>query len=77
MNRVTIEKGLDLPIGGAPDSSVTEAAPVQHVALIGDDYVGMKPTMLVQEGDHVACEEPLFTDKQNEGVTFTAPAGGE
>ncbi len=77
MNRVTIEKGLDLPIGGAPDSLVTKSAAVEHVALIGDDYVGMKPTMLVKEGDHVACGAPLFTDKKNEGVTFTAPVGGE
>jgi len=77
MNRVTIERGLDLPIGGTPDNLVAEANPVEHVALIGDDYVGMKPTMLVKEGDHVACGAPLFTDKKNEGVTFTAPAGGE
>lgn len=77
MRRITIDKGLDLPIDGAPGSSISQADPVQHVALIGDDYVGMKPTMLVAVGDQVACGQPLFSDKKNEGVVFTAPAGGE
>ncbi len=76
MRRVTIEKGLDIPISGSPDSSITSSAPVKHVALIGDDYIGMKPTMLVSEGDRVSCGQPLFSDKKNEGVIFTAPASG-
>ena len=77
MRRITIDKGLDLPIDGAPDTSISPASPVEHVALIGDDYIGMKPTMLVSVGDRVACGQPLFSDKKNEGVIFTAPAGGE
>ncbi len=47
MRRITIDKGLDLPIDGAPEAAITPAAAVEHVALIGDDYIGMKPTMLV------------------------------
>ncbi|MBT8329045.1 MAG: Na(+)-translocating NADH-quinone reductase subunit A [Desulfofustis sp.] len=77
MRRITLDKGLDLPIDGAPDASISKAAAVEHVALIGDDYIGMKPTMLVAVGDQVACGQPLFSDKKNEGVVFTAPAGGE
>lgn len=77
MKRVRIEKGLDLPMIGPPEASLMKAAPVRHVALVGDDYIGMKPTMLVGEGDRVACGTPLFSDKKNEGVIFTAPAAGE
>ena len=77
MRRITIDKGLDLPIDGTPDTSISQASPVEHVALIGDDYIGMKPTMLVAVGDQVAGGQPLFSDKKNEGVIFTAPAGGE
>ena len=77
MRRITIDKGLDLPIDGAPDTSISQAPPVEHVALIGDDYIGMKPTMLVAVGDQVARGQALFSDKKNEGVIFTAPAGGE
>ena len=76
MRRVEIRKGLDIPISGKPESSVTDSGPTQHVALIGDDYVGMKPTMLVAEDDHVSRGQPLFTDKKNDGVVFTAPAAG-
>jgi len=50
---------------------------VQQVALIGDDYLGMKPTMAVQEGDRVKCGQLLFTDKKSEGVRYTAPAAGQ
>lgn len=77
MRRITIDKGLDLPIEGSPESSITKAAPVEHVALVGDDYIGMKPTMLVTVGDRVVCGQPLFSDKKNEGVIFTAPMAGE
>ena len=77
MRRITIDKGLDLPIDGSPEPSISQAAPVEHVALIGDDYIGMKPTMLVTAGDHVVCGQQLFSDKKNEGVIFTAPVGGE
>lgn len=46
------------------------------MALLGEDYPGMKPTMLVQEGDTVRKGQPLFSDKKNQGVLYTAPAAG-
>ncbi|MGB7347253.1 MAG: Na(+)-translocating NADH-quinone reductase subunit A [Pirellulaceae bacterium] len=71
-----IKKGLDLPITGAPEQRVEIAKHVTRVGLIGDDYFGMKPTMLVAVGDRVKCGQPLFTDKKTEGVTYTSPASG-
>ncbi|PAV27437.1 Na(+)-translocating NADH:ubiquinone oxidoreductase A subunit [Tamilnaduibacter salinus] len=73
---IKIKKGLDLPISGAPEQVISEAGPVSHVALIGFDYNGMKPTMAVKEGDRVKRGELLFTDKKTEGVRYTAPAAG-
>lgn len=73
---ITIKKGLDLPISGVPRQEITEARPVSTVALIGYDYHGMKPTMLVREGDLVKKGQPVFSDKKNEGVIYTAPASG-
>lgn len=72
----TISKGLDLPILGSPEQHIEIAKPVQRVALIGDDYIGMKPTMLVAAGDRVKLGQPLFEDKKNPGVLFTSPAAG-
>ena len=74
---ITIKKGLDLPILGTPAQHIEVARPVTKVSLLGDDYVGMKPTMLVAAGDTVKLGQPLFTDKKTAGVTFTSPAAGK
>ena len=73
---INIKKGLDLPIAGQPEQTITKGNDVSRVALVGFDYVGMKPTMLVQVGDKVKKGQLLFTDKKNEGVQYTAPASG-
>ena len=71
-----IQKGLDLPISGAPSPDFDTGRPVSRVALVGDDYVGMKPKMHVQVGDAVKLGQVLFEDKKTPGVLFTAPGGG-
>ena len=73
---IKIKKGLNLPISGAPEQTITDGKPVKHVALIGFDYNGMKPTMAVKEGDRVKRGSLLFTDKKTEGVRYTSPAAG-
>lgn len=73
---IKIKKGLDLPISGAPEQRIEDARAVRSVAVLGPDYPGMKPTMLVSEGDRVAKGQALFSDKKNDGVLFTAPAAG-
>ena len=73
---INIKKGLDLPISGAPEQTISEGKPVRHVALIGFDYNGMKPTMEVKEGDRVKRGSLLFTDKKTPGVRYTSPAAG-
>jgi Na+-transporting NADH:ubiquinone oxidoreductase subunit A len=72
----SIKKGLDLPIAGAPQQTITQGNAVNSVAVLGNEYVGMRPTMLVEEGQRVKLGEPLFSDKKNPGVLFTAPGAG-
>ncbi|MFG0262732.1 MAG: NADH:ubiquinone reductase (Na(+)-transporting) subunit A, partial [Novipirellula sp. JB048] len=72
----TIKQGLDLPITGVPEQRIQVAKHVRHVALVGDDYVGMRPTMLVGEGDVVRQGQPVLEDKKTPGVIFVAPAAG-
>lgn len=74
---ISIKKGLDIPISGAPEQQISAAPEVTRVAVVGPDYVGMKPTMAVAEGDTVELGSPLFEDKKNPGVIFTAPAAGK
>ncbi len=72
----TIKKGLDLPIAGAPAQRIDDGNTICSVAILGNDYVGMKPTMLVNAGDRVKTGQALFTDKKIPGVQFTAPGAG-
>ncbi len=74
---ITIKRGLDLPLAGAPKQSIDNAKPVRSVAVVGPDYVGMKPTMAVRVGDQVKLGQELFSDKKTPGVKYTAPAAGE
>ena len=74
---IKLKKGLDLPIEGAPKQEVSQGPNVTKVALIGDDVVGMKPTMAVKVGDKVKVGQLLFTDKKTVGVNYTSPACGE
>ena len=73
---IKIKRGMDIPIQGAPEQVIDEASSARAVALVGFDYVGMKPTMEVAEGDRVRKGQLLFTDKKTEGVRYTAPAAG-
>lgn len=70
------KEGLDLPITGTPKQTIEEGNPVSSVAILGMDYVGMKPKMMVAEGDKVKLGQALFEDKKNPGVIFTAPGAG-
>jgi len=73
---IKITRGLDIPLLGAPEQQITDARRVRSVALLGHDYVGMKPTMAVGEGDRVKLGQPLFEDKKTPGVIYTAPGSG-
>ncbi|WP_373779045.1 Na(+)-translocating NADH-quinone reductase subunit A [Glaesserella sp.] len=73
---ITIKQGLDLPIAGKPEQVIHNGNAVTEVAVLGEEYVGMRPSMKVREGDVVKKGQVLFEDKKNPGVVFTAPASG-
>lgn len=71
-----LKEGLDLPISGKPVQDIQPGKEFTCVGLLGDDYVGMRPTMLVEVGDRVKLGQPLFSDKKTDGVIFTSPGCG-
>jgi Na+-transporting NADH:ubiquinone oxidoreductase subunit A len=71
-----IEKGLDLPIPGKPLQVIRGASPCTRVALMADDFPGMKPRMHAAEGDTVKRGQVLFEDRKQPGVFHTSPAAG-
>jgi Na+-transporting NADH:ubiquinone oxidoreductase subunit A len=74
--RFKIRKGLDIPIPGAPEQAVAEGPRVASVALLGADTRGVRPDLLVGEGDRVRLGQTLFTDRKRPQIRFSAPAGG-
>ena len=76
MGTIKIKKGINLPINGKPRQEITQGKAVKKVALLGKDYVGLKPTMEVNVGDKVVTGQLLFTDKKQPGVKYTSPGTG-
>ncbi|MBL4821065.1 MAG: Na(+)-translocating NADH-quinone reductase subunit A [Gammaproteobacteria bacterium] len=71
-----IDKGLDIPIAGVPEQVIETGRSLKTVALLGTDYIGLKPRMLVEPGQVVSLGEPLVLDKSNSAVQFTSPGTG-
>ena len=57
---IKTNKGLDLPISGNPSMDLDSSTAINSVAILGADYVGLKPTMMVDEGDIVQSGQKLF-----------------
>lgn len=72
----SIKRGLDLPIAGQPQQVVDSGHAITRVALLAEDYVGVRPTMHVQVGDIVSRGQLLFEDKKTPGVGHTSPGAG-
>jgi len=74
--RIRTTKGLNIPIAGEPEQSVHPGHAVQHLALCGSDYLGLKPRLLVSVGDRVGLGQPLFIDKRDPKVQYCSPGQG-
>lgn len=76
MRQFSLRKGLDLPITGVAGSGVQGVPSISTVAVLGDDYIGLKPRLSVHEGDVVAAGSPVLTDKDLPSVKVVSPASG-
>ncbi len=74
--RITTRKGLNIPLSGIPEPVIDAGRSVRSVALLGRDYVGLKPRMMVSEGDRVSLGDTLFVDKRDPIVAYAAPGTG-
>jgi len=73
---IKLKKGLDLPVTGAPVQKVQTGPVARTVALLGADYVGLKPRLAVKEGDVVASGTPVFAHKDTPDVAVVSPVCG-
>ena len=73
---IGIEKGLDIPLKGAPEQRIDEGRRTQSVALLGRDHIGLRPALKVSEGDRVKIGQPLFVERRYPDIVYTSPGGG-
>ena len=73
---IKIRRGLDVPVLGEPAQEREHVSRVRSVALLGRDYLGLKPELHTAVGDRIRQGQPLFGDRANPGVLFTAPVSG-
>lgn len=69
-------RGLDIQISGAPAPGIAECRDPPTAALLGQDYRGAAPRLLVGEGDRVRLGQALFEDRKRPVIKFTSPASG-
>ena len=76
MAKFSLKRGLDIPILGSPEQKIYKASEPKTIAVIGTDYNGLKPKMLVSEGDKVDRGTPLFCHKDFPEIIFVSPCKG-
>ena len=69
--------GLDVPLHGSVKNNNLDTNYTQFSAVLADDYFGLKPKILVREGDLVSKGDPLLEDKTNPGFTVNSAVNGE
>ncbi len=77
MQTFKLKKGMELPVQGAPEQKIHPGPEFKTVAALGADYLGLKPRMLVQEGDAVQRGTPLFCHKDAPDAMMVAPLTGK
>ena len=73
--KITIKKGLDIPLKGLADKQCEKIASSSY-SIKPTDFVGVMPKLLVNDGDSVCIGSPLFYSKANERIKFTSPVSG-
>ena len=73
---IKLRKGLDVKLKGTASlETATVSCPCEY-ALVPDDFVGVKPKVVVKEGDSVKAGDALFVDKLHPEVKFVSPVSG-
>lgn len=71
-----IKRGLDIPLKGAPSSSMAIDNQTSTFAICPDDFPGPVWKAVVKPGDKVAAGDSLFKDKATGLIRLTSPVAG-
>ena len=76
-NVIKLRKGLDVNLKGKANLETMQTKVEGQYALVPDDFYGMKPKVVVREGDSVKVGDALFVDKVHPEVKFVSPVSGK
>lgn len=72
-----IKKGFDLPLAGRSEQILADAPEPTDVGLETAEFVGIKPKVLVKEGDQVKTGQPIFLNKLDRDIVWCSPVTGK
>ncbi len=76
MTTINIKKGCDLRVAGAAAKEIVSAKHPATIAIHPAEFRGIKPKLLVKEGDKVRGGSPIFSDKSRPTINFISPHSG-
>ncbi len=74
---IRLKKGLDIPLLGKAKESIQKVERSETFSVRPDDFVGIKPKVIVKDGDQVKVGSVLFYSKMNPELKFVSPVSGE
>ena len=77
MNHIIINKGHDIRISGIPGHEVISGPNPEVLSILPNLFRGVKPKLMVKEGDNVKIGSPLFFDKIKPDVRWASPGSGK
>jgi Na+-transporting NADH:ubiquinone oxidoreductase subunit A len=73
---IRIKRGLDIKLQGKAKDVFTKADLPDLFAVFPDDFHGIRPKVVVKEGETVKVGSVLFYDKKNPDIKVVSPASG-
>lgn len=75
---IRLRKGFDIRLTGKAELKLANVDQPETFAIKPTDFQGLyMPKVVVKEGDTVKAGAPLFHDKKDDRIVFTAPVSGE
>ena len=78
MRKIKVKRGLEIPLHGSVKNieNIDQISP-KFLSVLPEDYFGLKPKILIKEGEKVLQGQPILEDKTNEGFYVRSPVSGE
>ncbi|MCR5313646.1 MAG: Na(+)-translocating NADH-quinone reductase subunit A [Bacteroidaceae bacterium] len=76
-NVIKLRKGLNINLKGKAAAQVSAVQPSKVYGLVPDGFYGMKPKVVVKEGDEVKAGDALFVNKLHPEMKFVSPVAGK